>query len=52
MLLGFNSIYDQEDKSQLYKAWTKYYTDLGLSYNKITKKVLQRVRTNKMPNNH
>jgi hypothetical protein len=38
------------DKSKLYRAWEKYYTDMGLSANKMLKKVHERVRKGKFPN--
>jgi hypothetical protein len=38
------------DKSKLYNAWTKYYNNMGLSYNKMLIKVHQRVKKGKFPN--
>jgi archaellum component FlaF (FlaF/FlaG flagellin family) len=43
-------IYFYEDNSSLYRAWTKYYSDMELAYNKLQKKVYQRVLKRKFPN--
>lgn len=37
------------DKSKLYRAWEDYYTEMGLSYNKMLKKVIMRVQKGKFP---
>jgi hypothetical protein len=41
--------YYYTDKSKLFNAWMKYYTDMGLAYNKLNHKVYQRVRKGKFP---
>jgi len=46
-----NGDYIYTDKSKLINAWTKYYTAMGLSYNKMSTKVTMRVRKGKFPNN-
>jgi hypothetical protein len=42
-----NNIYDYQDKSQLYRAWEKYYDHV--SYKKKLGLVLNRVRIGKFP---
>lgn len=37
------------DKSKLFRAWGKYYDDMGLAYNKRNKKVYERVTKGKFP---
>lgn len=49
MLIGMNMLYCYTDKSKFYKAWRQYYDEKGLSYTKMNKKVLERVRIGKMP---
>jgi hypothetical protein len=41
--------YYYTDLSKLYRAWENYYTQMGLSYNKKLKKVIERVRKRKFP---
>jgi hypothetical protein len=51
MMTGLKYLYRYPDKSSLYKAWREYYTRLGLSYNKMLRKVIMRVQKGKYPNN-
>lgn len=38
------------DKTMLVRAWTNYYTKMGLAYNKLNHKVYERVQKGKFPN--